>query len=80
MAQHYIWVLITGGIMGFTPEEIVRFEYHFKASHLSAEHYWPMFQWYFEPEIGKIADPHGFSALHHDPVAWLRLNELRRSL
>lgn len=67
---HYIWIHTIGSVIGFLPEEIARFERHFKAANLGPEHYWPMFTWYFQPELGNTIMPIGFSLTHHDPIAW----------
>lgn len=75
---HYIWIHTPGSVIGFLPEEIAEFEEHFKAAKLSQDEYWPMFAWYFQPQLGYTFDPHGFSALHHDPIAWAKLKKLRR--
>ncbi len=66
MSSHYIYVNITGGIMGFLPEDIAAFEHELHAL-TGFIGYWEFFNWAFSDLLeGKEAT--GFSAAFTDPV------------
>ena len=69
-----IWVCVTGAVMGFESEEIIRFEEAFSA--VPDADYWAFFNWFFQDVLsGKEASC--FSTLWTKPAAWSRLNALR---
>lgn len=74
--KHYIWVNITGGVMGFDPREIADFEVVFDISlKPHGADYWDAFNYHFDDLLdGKEAT--GFSVLWHDEQAWRHLHHL----
>lgn len=65
MADRLVWVKIPGGVKGFEPSEINRFNREYKKLEKFGVDYWNYFNFYFQDELdGCLAD--GFSALWND--------------
>lgn len=76
--KHFIWVNITGGVIGFSPEEIVAFEVGYRQISRWVE-YWDYFNFVFAHDLFEGQEATGFSALWHDDEAWRELERLHRS-
>ncbi len=74
--QDYIWVRsITGTVIGFTPEDIVRFEREYRAiRHLDVDR-WDYFNYYYSDELNN-QEVTGYSTLWHFDTAWRKLDAL----
>lgn len=65
MKKGLVWVKIPGGVMGFEPSEINKFNQEYKKIEKYGLDYWGYFNWYFQDELdGRIAK--GFSASWND--------------
>lgn len=75
--QHCIWICVAGGVMGFSPEEILEFEqeYHRHMEPVGIS-YWNGFNLYYEYLLG-ASEATDFSELWRDDVAMMQLNRLR---
>lgn len=60
-----VWVNIPGGVAGFEPDKIKRFNREFKKLEKYGVDYWNYFNYYFQDELdGRTAER--FSALWND--------------
>lgn len=73
--NEYLWVNVTGGVMGFTPEQIIAFETEYATMKQYAS-YWDYFNHYFRDDLdGKAAL--GYSVLWYFEKPFKQLDRLR---
>lgn len=65
MEPETIWVRITGGVMGFTPEDMrrVRKEWRAVEKYCSPSEFWDFFTDFFQEQIGEGKEAYGLAVV-----------------
>lgn len=81
-----IWVSVFGGVIGFSPEDIIAVEDSWNelkelcGSEISDDEYWSYFSWYFEDELdGRIATDYSAGWAEASQTGWDRYHEIRNA-